>query len=91
MEVHGQLHASAVLSRGKSPTVLIGYECVWTPELVWTLWGRENLMPPPGIESQRSSRLNTPGFYNCLKIVRYKSILHVNIVTISLEWTVPVS
>jgi hypothetical protein len=41
MEMGGQLHTPTALPQGKEPPVSIGYEAVWAPELVWTLWKRE--------------------------------------------------
>jgi len=38
MEVSSQLHASAVLTPGKDPSVSIGQEAGWTPESIWTRW-----------------------------------------------------
>jgi hypothetical protein len=43
MEMSGQLHAPAALSPWKEPSVLIGKEAGFTPELVWTLWRREKI------------------------------------------------
>jgi hypothetical protein len=43
--VSGQRHAPTTIHPGKGPPVAIGYEAVWTSELVWTpkLW--ENPLP----------------------------------------------
>jgi hypothetical protein len=32
--------------RRKEPTVPIGYEVGWAPELVWMLWAREKSLAP---------------------------------------------
>jgi len=38
MEVSGQFYASAALSPGKEPPILIGQEAGWALELLWMLW-----------------------------------------------------
>jgi hypothetical protein len=46
--VSGQLHAPAALPPGKGPPVPIGQEVGWTPETVWTRWGK--FLTLPGFE-----------------------------------------
>jgi hypothetical protein len=46
MELSGQLHAPAAIHPGKYPMVLNGWEAVWAPETVWTLWKREKCLTP---------------------------------------------
>jgi hypothetical protein len=48
MEVSGHLHAPVPLPSAKEPPVPIGYEAVWLPEPVWTLWTGEKSLAPSG-------------------------------------------
>jgi hypothetical protein len=52
MEVSGQLYAPAALPPGREPPVPIVWKAGWGSELVWTLWGENNLFPLPRIELQ---------------------------------------
>jgi hypothetical protein len=51
MKVSGQFHALAAFPAGKMPSILISSEAGWEPELIWTLYSREKLVPTLGSES----------------------------------------
>jgi hypothetical protein len=44
----GQLQALAALLPGQQPSVPIGQEFGWAPEMVWTLWKREKYLAHAG-------------------------------------------
>jgi hypothetical protein len=44
MQVRCELQFPVALNLEKETTVIIGYEIGWTPEIIWTLLGRENFL-----------------------------------------------